>query len=444
MKRLFCLLLAFLLLFGTLTAAAKTSSKNDTAELTVTQLRTKMAKLVEKYPNGSYFTDDGRACTHHFNCGENCNCKEVTAEEAGTSGNRQCYGFARYVFYQLFSLPYPHYNGKADWTVSNEEETESVTAVWSYAPKSTADVKSIFSDCRLGDVIQSGEPHSMVVLSRETNGVYVYDCNSDMLTCQVKTHLVTFEKLEKDLKNYGMSLYRAINYPTDLQSEPTLKVTSLPNKPLTEDITDFSGMKLEYRDGDYISEITCDTGNSFIENNIVFKKRIFIEWCGNSFSDDAELKVNFERENSSGGTLKFAFRNAQLKIDATVYETLPAMKELTPPKKTRYVKGQKLSPDGCSMTIIEDDGSERTIPAESLTFSGFDSSTVGKCTVTATYRKFSSNFEVETIALTTAITSNIVFKIIICIFLAIVIFVLYVKLKSNYIARHKAKYRKRH
>lgn len=436
--------MAFILLFCTVTATAETTSQSDTSELTVTQLRNKMAEIVEKYPNGSYFTDDGRACTHHFDCDENCNCKEVTAEEAGTSGNRQCYGFARYVFYNLFSLPYPHYNGKADWTVSNEEETANVTAVWSYAPKSTADVKSLFSDCRLGDVIQSGEPHSMVVLSLETDGVYVYDCNSDMLTCQVKTHLVTFEKLEKDLKNYGMSLYRAVNYPTDLQSEPTLKIVSLPDKPLTENMTDFSGMKLEYRSGDYISEITCDTGNSFIEDNIVFKNRIFIDWCGNSFADDAELKVTFERENSSGGVLTIAFRNARLETQATVYETLPAMKELILPKKIRYIKGQKFATDGCSMIIIEDDGSERMVSADNLTFSGFDSSVVGKCTVTATYRKFSASFEVETVTLATVVTGSIVFKLLVGIFVAAVIFVIYVKFKSNYIARHKAKYRKRH
>ena len=168
-----------------------------------------------KYGVGKYFTENGKACTSHSTSnGRSTNCHMATAAEAGTAGCWQCFGFARYVFYQLFGKPLAiNYYLARRYEL---EQLDNITVVGQSTSADAAAWKSILSQALPGDVIQrsktptSGQ-HTMIVESVDATGVQILDCNGTASLCKIDSRKMTWSDLAA--KGSCFTLYRAKNYP---------------------------------------------------------------------------------------------------------------------------------------------------------------------------------------------------------------------------------------
>lgn len=214
LKKPFILLIAAIMLAGgsvtMMTASAAVSAPSKYSDLKERLSTVKSGK----YGVGKYFTDNLKACPSHPAESNyvHDNCHTATAAEAGTAGCSQCFGFGRYVFYQLFgkSLSTTYWNARkyefCDLSNITEigQSTSATAAVW----------KSIISKAFLGDVIQASKTstsgqHTMIVESVSSTGVKVLDCNSDG-HCGVASRTLSWSYLTK-YKYF--TLYRSKNYP---------------------------------------------------------------------------------------------------------------------------------------------------------------------------------------------------------------------------------------
>ena len=138
----------------------------------------------------------------------------ATAAEAGTAGCWQCFGFARYVFYQLFGKPLAiNYYLARRYEL---EQLDNITVVGQSTSADAAAWKSILSQALPGDVIQrsktptSGQ-HTMIVESVDATGVQILDCNGTASLCKIDSRKMTWSDLAA--KGSCFTLYRAKNYP---------------------------------------------------------------------------------------------------------------------------------------------------------------------------------------------------------------------------------------
>lgn len=201
LKKLFILLIAAIILAGgsvtMMTASAAVSAPSKYSDLKERLSTVKSGK----YGVGKYFTDNLKACPSHPAESNyvHDNCHTATAAEAGTAGCSQCFGFGRYVFYQLFgkSLSTTYWNARkyefCDLSNITEigQSTSATAAVW----------KSIISKAFLGDIIQASKTstsgqHTMIVESVSSTGVKVLDCNSDG-HCGVASRTLSWSYLTK-------------------------------------------------------------------------------------------------------------------------------------------------------------------------------------------------------------------------------------------------------
>jgi rhamnogalacturonan endolyase len=95
---------------------------------------------------------------------------------------------------------------------------------------------------------------------------------------------------------------------------------------------------------------------------------------------------------------KFAFYTGALQVDigylsVSTTSVLESMQVESPPNKTEYRLGNSLDTTGLVLKGTNVGGGERTI--STYTVSGFDSSTVGEKTVTATYQNCTATFKVN-------------------------------------------------
>ena len=385
-------ILIFSFVFNLYAPTAFSLSENTSGPDGVFSVRQRLSVIMQSYPDKSYFTDDGKACDHHLDCSlfEDCNCKEVNEQEAGTPGNKQCYGFARFVFYNVFGLSYPHFNNKAYWKVMEEEEKNNVTELWSYEPKCVdrSYVKELFSLCSVGDVIQWGLPHSMVFLEAGDDGVLVYDANFDMATCQVGVHLIDWKTMQKYIYTYGASAYRAANYP-DLDKKPSGVVTEKPFKPLSVYGSDFYGLELFLDMGREQYKLSAiEDGLWKISDGLFFERIV-----GLSSEDEFALKLWLLGKGEQG-SISLSFLNKNLRIPAEVM-VLPKLLEYGAPLKTQYRAGEPLSVEGAWIRYIDRNGIEKTVFCDQLEFSLFEPKTVGKQSVIVSFDGVAFSYELE-------------------------------------------------
>lgn len=150
-----------------------------------------------EYPNGSYYTVNGRACTcNALGCtdvikeggntnrcelyGEPGNCKRYTF-----TGAIQCKGFADYV--------YKLYSGK---DISSSKEVDGVANI---STSDGAKFKEYFNALPMGSNVRvqvRGEnyKHSFIINAISPAGVSIYDCNSDG-KCKVVYKSISWDTL---------------------------------------------------------------------------------------------------------------------------------------------------------------------------------------------------------------------------------------------------------
>jgi len=140
-----------------------------------------------------------------------CNCKVATADIAGTAGGIQCFGYARYVFYQLFGLSLATSYGANLYTLSS---TTNVTSVGSTSSNSSSTAQTILSKAWMGDIIQaktsSGGMHTMIVETVSGTGVTVLDCNYSG-QCSITTRTIAWSSFASSYKAF--TIYRSKNHP---------------------------------------------------------------------------------------------------------------------------------------------------------------------------------------------------------------------------------------
>ncbi len=109
------------------------------------------------YPDGSYFTKDGKECDDHSGCDwlHDCNCINF-------DGGIQAFAFARYVY---FTNSGKHLGSK----------TELNADVTAESAKSA--LKALPAGSYLGVRTKEGSPHAMIVISTSEDGITVYQGN---------------------------------------------------------------------------------------------------------------------------------------------------------------------------------------------------------------------------------------------------------------------------
>ena len=140
-----------------------------------------------------------------------------TATSAQMYMGSQCKGFANWIFLKIFGVYIGAYPENANYKLSNANAQLVGMITPGSLNESTA--KTLLQKASPGDYIQvqrsiakSGGkcgPHSMIVVGVSTDGVQVFDCNSDGRNT-IKTYLYTWSKFDYD--NRAMTLYHAYNY----------------------------------------------------------------------------------------------------------------------------------------------------------------------------------------------------------------------------------------
>ena len=178
-----------------------------------------------------------------------------TATSAQMLNGIQCKGFANWVFKQIFGVYIGPYPENANYKISNA----NAQLVGMINPGGLTETTSreLLKKAKPGDYIQvqrsiakSGGrcgPHSMIVVAVKSDGVQVFDCNSDGRNT-IKTYLYTWSKFDYD--NRAMSLYHAYDYQENT-SRPTYSNFWLSKK---------NTSMTEYKLGDTI-EVNVDASN---------------------------------------------------------------------------------------------------------------------------------------------------------------------------------------
>ncbi len=120
MKKVISLFMAFIMLLS-ITAGI------DMASYATNGIETKISSIKSKYPNGSYFSKNGKACSHEqWQTCNNCRLSSISSAAANICGDSwTCQAFARYVFYMVFN--------KSPYSSSNTKKTVSASSLNSSA-----------------------------------------------------------------------------------------------------------------------------------------------------------------------------------------------------------------------------------------------------------------------------------------------------------------------
>ncbi|MBQ9544148.1 MAG: bacterial Ig-like domain-containing protein [Clostridia bacterium] len=385
MKKFLCFVLTLLVL-ASLCAPFCAADGPENAE----QIRQKILEVMERWPDGSYFTNDGGPCTRHsdsssFSCS---NCRRVTAEEAGTEGNMQCFGFGRVVFWQVFGLAYPHYSSSSNWKPSGSE-MKNVVQVWWGTPGTRLDeegIRQAFSFASIGDVVHTGLPHTMVFLQCESDGIAVYDANYDMYTCEVLVHVIPWEDLIRWTRRYGMSIYRAANYPElsgySIVPVPgrdvgklTVEASPFDGVDLDTSVDDFSGLKLSYKKGAEEYVLTCTGGTTF-EISGADGIRTVDANGGSELSPSIGVTPGSAPEP---GRIRIGFLDSVAVIDRDIAEAYePAIMSFSYPDLLEYTEGEEFSYSGASVTVRLSDGATVVFTEKEIEYTEFDLSVPGE------------------------------------------------------------------
>ncbi len=142
---------------------------------------------------------------------------KLIAAYVGTTWNgyyygTQCKGFANYIFYKLWDVKHIGAYGKDIYDIPNPPGAYEVGRL-NFNSMSRQGAKQLLSKGLPGDFIQvrrrgKSYGHSMILVNSDSQGITVFDCNSDGRN-GVKKYYVTWQQFYN--KNSAMSLYRANN-----------------------------------------------------------------------------------------------------------------------------------------------------------------------------------------------------------------------------------------
>ena len=112
--------------------------------------------------------------------------------------------------------------------------------------------------------------------------------------------------------------------------------------------------------------------------------------------DDVEIS-GFDSEVAGEKTITVKYEDFTETFKVTVNEYVPVMEGIQVtknPTKVVYEVGESFDPSGIEVSAVYDVGDPVVVDLEDVTFSGFDSATAGKKTITVSYGNFSTTFNV--------------------------------------------------
>lgn len=167
-----------------------------------TTVEARLEELIDQW-NGTYWTTDG-------------NPSDSSGSTSRYYYGIQCKGFANYIFYQLFDVPFIGRYDQDCYYLPDPSGAVELAREWDFGAEDTKLMERIFASARPGDFIQGRSRkgsygHTMIFLSQDETGITVFDCNWDN-QCGVAVRQMSWEKLASYFM--GLSLYTAENYPS--------------------------------------------------------------------------------------------------------------------------------------------------------------------------------------------------------------------------------------
>lgn len=136
-------------------------------------------------------------------------------------GAIQCFGFVRMAFNKIFDCDMPAwYHNEKRYEYGNNQNVVVLGQLNGSAEMTEANVRNLFSNALVGDVIQacgSYSQHTMMVVSADENGVTVYECNHAG-ECGIYQRTISYSSFAASygtphaVGGCGVTLYRAANY----------------------------------------------------------------------------------------------------------------------------------------------------------------------------------------------------------------------------------------
>ena len=181
-----------------------------------------------EYMPGTYFTKNGLPCTCHdnvsVNCvasGANCNCLRFVNVDGKSLDLLavQCIGFARYCFYRLFGFTDHDMNASLFYNAGT----------LGYGQVTASSVKTLVNSLKPGAHIRfklAYSEHSVILLSQNSLGFTVYQCNSGgngipQASCVVSTKTYTWDSFASYAYRGVVFAHMPNNYPSVLEYSDT-------------------------------------------------------------------------------------------------------------------------------------------------------------------------------------------------------------------------------
>lgn len=321
----------------------------------------------EDYPVGSYFSQNGEACTCHVvgGCvtntkkGENCirywpNKSNPQIDLRGV----QCMGFARFCQWRLFGVH--DYGNSTDFY--NAFGKKLAAGSW------TANtVKNTFTEVGPGGHIRTGAGHSLFVISVTATGFVTYECNTSDKDCKIYTRQWTWDSFYRYARSRELLYY---NMPRDYTP---------PEIPPAEE---------SYQTGSY--RVAADGGLNLRAEATTDSERLTLIPNGTILQITAIQKVG----TYHWGYTTYDGKSGWVRLDYTVYQNakVASIQITSLPDKVNYTVGDQFSTAGMTVEAKFTDGTAFDIAG--YTCSGYNMEEAGTYTVKVTYGSFSDSFTI--------------------------------------------------
>ena len=321
------------------------------------------------YPVGSYFTQNGSACSCHNKgyCIENNksweNCIRYWPKKSNYQVDLcgvQCMGFARFCQWRLY--------GSHDF--SNTSEFYNAFGKKLYAGNWTANtVKNVFMDVGPGGHIRTGAGHSMFVISVTATGFVTYECNSNNKDCIIYTRQWTWDSFYQSLRSRDILYY---NMPRNVE----INGGDIPD----ED---------DYKTGAY--RVAANGGLNLRNQPNTSDSQVIETIPNGTLLQITELQ---KEGNYYWGKTTHNGNDGWVRLDYLVYQNaaISSINITSLPTKTTYTVGDKFSTAGMVVEARFTDGTAFDLAGYTCT--GYDMSKAGEQTVTVSYGKFKDTFKI--------------------------------------------------
>lgn len=319
------------------------------------------------YPVGSYFTQNGGACSCHSgdcvsNNGSGENCIRYWPKKSNYQIDLkgvQCMGFARFCQWRLY--------GSHDF--SNTTDFYNAFGSQLSAGSWTANtVKETFTEVGPGGHIRTGAGHSLFVISVSASGFVTYECNTNARDCKIYTRQWTWASFFDYAGSRPLMYY---NMPRN--SNNSSQVTPPDD---------------EYQIGTY--QVVANGGLNLREQPTTSSAKLDTIPQGSIINVTAVEQVG----SYYWGYTEYNGKYGWVRLDYTLYQSssVSGITITTLPDKTSYKVGDSFSTDGMVVEAKFTNGAAFEIAG--YTCSGYNMNKAGTYTVKVSYSGFTDSFTI--------------------------------------------------